>query len=155
MSESDWTTVASIRSSPAAASSRSSISPTTRMKGSAAMRGMSRIDPVLDGVPERQERDRGEVGAADRGVEALGVLDRIGSAHGGPHFLGLWVGGEGERAAWAIARAKSSSARGSSSRKPGARLLALGRRVVERGLPLLIEAADVGWRDAEGAHDVF
>src|SRR4051794_2070784 len=46
-------------------------------------------DPLLHGVPEGEERDRREVRVSNRAVEALGVLDGIGSAHGGPHFLGL------------------------------------------------------------------
>ena len=46
-------------------------------------------DALLHGVPEGEERDRREVRVSNRPVEALGVLDGIGSAHGGPHFLGL------------------------------------------------------------------
>src|SRR5262252_9629090 len=67
------------------------------------------VDAVLNGVAKGEERDRREVGGADGRVEALGVLDRIGSAHGGPHFLGFLVGAKGRPAAWAIARRKVSS----------------------------------------------
>src|SRR5436190_4952347 len=75
-------------------------------------------DALLHGVPECEERDRREVGFADRGVEALRILDRVWSAHGGPHVFGFRVGGNARPAAWAMARTKASSARG-SSRRPG------------------------------------
>jgi hypothetical protein len=53
----------------------------------------SQLDSLLDRVPEGEKGDWREVGRTDRGVKSLCVLDRIESAHGGPHFLGWRVGG--------------------------------------------------------------